>query len=58
MVNSMVVVPECSCGLAVGVVIVLVPAGRSDVFCPSVKGGSLFCVSSGLLSHEVGGLTE
>lgn len=59
-VNGMVVIPECSCGLAVGVVVIFVPAGRSDIFCPSVKGGSLFdVVSVSLSDHQrAGGHTE
>lgn len=41
MVDGMVVIPQRSAGLAVGVVVVFVPAGGSDVFCPAVKGGPL-----------------
>jgi len=41
MVDGVVVVPQEAGGLAVGVVIILELAGRSDVLCPAIPGGTL-----------------
>jgi len=45
MVNSMVVVPQHTAGLGVGVVIVLELSRLCDIFGPAIPGGALRCVS-------------